>query len=70
MTNEQKRWLDAHPDYAPVGVHGGFASFQERGVLTAGGYLVKGQKVAQLGTGAFEVGKRTLSEPGQKPQRL
>ena len=70
MTREQKEWLDSHPEYTPTGVHGGFVNFQERGVLTAGGYLVKGQKAEQLGAGAFEVGKRTLSEPGEKPRRL
>lgn len=69
MTNAQKAWLDAHKDYSPVGVAGGHANFQSRGVLKADGTYVRGN-VADHGEGAFEVGARTLTEPGQPPRRL
>ena len=70
MTTEQKMWLDAHPGHTPIGERGGFVRYEERGVLTAGGFFVKSLQVAQCGVGAFEVGARTLHQPGEKPQRM
>ena len=75
MTNEQKKWLDEHPDYEPVGVTGGFGGHQKRGTLKPDGTFVPASvHPIQAGQtdGAFPVGQRVVREPenGFKPRRL
>lgn len=56
MTREQKSWLDAHPEYAPVGRTCGFASFAKPVAVKPDGtfrYLSRGHHPE---TGEMHVG--------------
>lgn len=62
MTNEQKAWLDSHPEYEAVGVTGGRVTYVERGVLASDGGFTRGKFVAGRDAGAFPVGKRRVRD--------
>ena len=68
MTSEQKAWLDAHPDYRPIGVAGGRTRFAKRGALKPDGTFVAVTRAAPLideRDGAFGVGILMTWEPGR-----
>ena len=68
MTSEQKAWLDAHPDYRPIGVAGGRTRFAKRGSLKPDGTFVAVTRAAPLideRDGAFGVGILMTWEPGR-----
>lgn len=69
MTSEQKAWLDANPDYQPIGHPGGNVRWVQRGTLKADGTFLPMSRKNQLPqpgdrTG-FGVGKRETFQPGQ-----
>lgn len=68
MTGAQKAWLDAHPDYRPIGVAGGRTRFAKRGALKPDGTFVAVTRAAPLideRDGAFGVGILMTWEPGR-----
>ena len=67
MTSEQKAWLDAHPDYRPIGVAGGRTRFAKRGALKPDGTFVAVTKGVPLDErdGAFGVGVLVQWEAGR-----
>ena len=68
MTSEQKAWLDAHPDYRPIGVAGGRTRFAKRGALKPDGTFVAVTRAAPLideRDGAFGVGVMVQWEAGR-----
>lgn len=67
MTEAQKAWLDAHPDYRPLGQTGGFHIFTKRGTLRPDGTFARVTKASPIGTanGAFGVGVLTDLREGQ-----
>jgi hypothetical protein len=80
MTDAQRAWLDAHPDYSPVGTGGASASgpsatpAKNRGVLHPDGRFEPVTRAnpapplpARSGPSAFVVG--VLLKPGESPQR-
>lgn len=63
MTNEQKRWLDAHRgEYEPVGVVGGSTRYKDRGALEPDGTFVP-RKIPRAGDPAILVGKLVVFDP-------
>jgi hypothetical protein len=71
LTEAQKAWLEANPDYRPIGVAPGMARWTGRGTLKADGTFVAATRrdpvpeVADT-SGAFGVGKLTMqAEPGR-----
>jgi hypothetical protein len=67
MTNEQKAWLDAHPDYTMIGQVGGNMRYLKRGTLKKDGTFVAATRTAPLidtRDGGFGVGVREIVERG------
>lgn len=67
MTNQQKMWLDAHPEYSPFGVPGGMVVYRHRGLLRPDGTFHLGRtqpKPAIDPDGTFAVGMREVRESG------
>jgi hypothetical protein len=68
MTNEQKNWLDQHPDYTMIGAIGGNMRYVKRGTLKKDGTFVAVTRSAPLidtRDGAFGVGVREIVEKGR-----
>jgi hypothetical protein len=68
MTSEQKKWLDANPEYQPIGQPGGNVRLVERGTLKADGTFVPvshKNPLPQPGDSGFGVAKRQVFQPGQ-----
>jgi len=72
MTNEQKKWLDEHPEYTMIGAIGGNLRYVKRGTLKKDGTFVPVSRSAPLidtRDGGFGVGVREmLPGPGEDPR--
>ena len=67
MTSEQRRWLEKHPSYSPLGVPGGMVVYMKRGMLHPDGRFELGitTKRPTDSMEAFPVGIREVRQPGQ-----
>ena len=67
MTNEQKAWLDSHPEYRMMGAAGGNTRYVKRGTLRKDGTFVPVSRSAPLidtRDGGFGVGVREIASLG------
>jgi hypothetical protein len=71
MTNEQKLWLDQHPDYTMIGQVSGGMRYVKRGTLRKDGTFVPVTRAAPLidtRDGGFGVGVKEVGRMGADPR--